>query len=350
MVMKEKEVETLSYKDFTDKYGLIMTSISDLSDQQELVATGVWSVDYLTGGAWRGHIFVLEGKERSGKSSLLYTIIYNLITRYNFKVAFIDAEGSLDESFMSNIGLLNNPNLVMIKVAGYGESALQGIQKLVQSKQFDVVAIDSLAALVPQQLAESDAAGTFARMMSRYIGAISQAALSSNTMIFATNQIRIDLSSFHAREIPVGGNALRHFSATRISLYAKEQEKYFQYSLLRCNKSKNHVPNREIMVKIFFGKGLDLGFDAVEVGLKIGEIKELGGWLEYKGKKYRRAELEIYLAHNNPDWSLELLAKENAEPEELLPSQMLPVEKEEKEIAEQKESNDDKRKAKKEKK
>jgi len=321
MVEKTKE---LNEKEFAEKYGLVMTDINDLSKQQELVSTGIYGIDYITGGIWRGHIFNVEGPEKSGKSSLMYTIISRLIKTKDFNVGLIDAEGSLDETFMTNLGLINSPNFKIIKVVGTGEQALSGIHKIILSGKFDVLAIDSFAAFVPEKLIDNDSAGQYARMLSKYIGAISQAALSTNTIILGSNQVRTDLSSFHPRNITPGGNSLRHFSATRISMSAKETEQYFQYSLAKCHKSKNHIPNREMYFKIFYGKGIDEGYDRVEVGLKIKAITEdVKGWLEFDGKKYRRHDLEILLAHTDPKWSLELLAKEDAPKEEMLPTQLL---------------------------
>jgi RecA/RadA recombinase len=285
----------------------------------------------MTGGVWRGHIFNIEGPEKSGKSSLLYTILSKLIANNNFKVGLVDAEGSLDETFMTNLGLINSPNFRMIKVIGSGEQALQGIHKVILSGKFDAIAIDSFAAFVPEKLIDNDSAGQYARMLSKYIGAISQAALATHTVIIGSNQIRTDLSGFHPRNIATGGNSLRHFSSTRISMSAKETEQFFQFSLAKCHKSKNHIPNREMKFKVFYGKGIDEGYDRVEVGLLLGIITEDSkGWLEYSGtkqadhnKKYRRHDLELLLAHNDPKWSLEELSKENSAKEEMLPTQML---------------------------
>lgn len=329
MAEKEKDPKELTDKDYAEKFGLVMTSVADITEAQTLILTGLVGWDYLVGGLWSGHIHIIQGAERSGKSSLLYSIIKKLIDIYDFKIGLVDVEGSVDETFMSALGLYESPNLTIIHVIGGGEQALQGINKVILSKKFNVVAIDSFAAFVPSQIMSSDAAGQYARMMSRYMAGINQSALATNTIIIGTNQRRIDLSGFHPSNTSVGGNALKHYSSTRIDIAAKEKEEYFQYSLAKCIKSKNHKPNRELTFKIYFGKGIDEGHDKIEVGLLIKQIKEVGGWLEYNGKRYRRAELELLLAHESPPWTQEILDSEAAPLEEQMPTQMLSFTKKE---------------------
>ena len=64
------------------------------------------------------------------------------------QAAFIDAEHALDPSRASAIGVdLNN---LYISQPDTGEQALEIVETLIRSGAFDVIVIDSVAALVPQ--------------------------------------------------------------------------------------------------------------------------------------------------------------------------------------------------------
>ena len=68
--------------------------------------------------------------------------------------AFIDAEHALDVSFAKKIGV-DTENLI-ISQPDSGEQALEIVDTLVRSGAFDIIVVDSVAALVPQAELEGD--------------------------------------------------------------------------------------------------------------------------------------------------------------------------------------------------
>ena len=119
------------------------------------VSTGSLNLDMAlgVGGLPRGRIVEIYGPESSGKTTLALHAIAE-VQKLGGEAAFIDAEHALDPVYAKNLGV--NIDSLLVSQPDSGEQALEICEALVRSGAIDVVVIDSVAALVPQQEIEGD--------------------------------------------------------------------------------------------------------------------------------------------------------------------------------------------------
>ncbi|MCK4349952.1 MAG: DNA recombination/repair protein RecA, partial [Candidatus Krumholzibacteria bacterium] len=147
---KEKAIE-LAVDQIEKQFGIgsIMRLGADgAAVSVEAISTGSLTLDIALGigGVPRGRIIEIYGPEGSGKTTLTCSILANA-QRMGGVVAFIDAEHALDMAFARKIGV--DVDNLLISQPDTGEQALEIAEVLIRSGAIDVVAIDSVAALVP---------------------------------------------------------------------------------------------------------------------------------------------------------------------------------------------------------
>src|SRR5947207_10011827 len=113
------------------------------------VSTGSLSLDLALGigGLPRGRIVEIFGPESSGKTTLVYHVIAEAQRRGGI-CAFIDAEQAMDPQYPPRIG--GNIDDLLVSQPDTGEQALEIVEPLIPPGARDVVAVDSVAAPVPQ--------------------------------------------------------------------------------------------------------------------------------------------------------------------------------------------------------
>ena len=119
------------------------------------VSTGSISLDMAlgVGGLPRGRIIEVYGPESSGKTTLTLHAIAE-VQKKGGEAAFIDAEHALDPVYAKNLGVdIDN---LLVSQPDSVEQALEICEALVRSGAIDIVVIDSVAALVPQQEIDGD--------------------------------------------------------------------------------------------------------------------------------------------------------------------------------------------------
>ena len=159
----------------------------------EAIPTGALSLDLAlgVGGVPKGRIVEIFGPESSGKTTLIYHIIAEAQARGGV-CAFVDAEHAIDPEYARRIGV--DTDELLISQPDYGEQALEIVDVLIRSGAVDVVAIDSVAALVPRaelegQMGETQV-GLQARLMSQALRKLAGNLNRANTVCLFTNQIR----------------------------------------------------------------------------------------------------------------------------------------------------------------
>ena len=104
------------------------------------------------GGAPRGRIMEIVGPESSGKTTLLLELIANA-QKAGIKCAMIDMEHHLSGAYAQSLGV--NLDELILSQPLYGESAMKIAEELIKTKEVGLVAVDSVAALVPKSEVES---------------------------------------------------------------------------------------------------------------------------------------------------------------------------------------------------
>src|SRR5258708_7420539 len=167
-----------------------------LGDAQHLqissIPSGSLAVDIAigVGGLPRGRITEIYGPESSGKTTLcLHTVAE--AQKLGGLCAFIDMEHALDALYAAKIGV--DVNNLYVSQPDTAEQALEIVEALVRSGVFDVVILDSVAALVPKAEIEGEMGdshmGLQARLMSQALRKLPGAIQHSNCDIMLAEGI-----------------------------------------------------------------------------------------------------------------------------------------------------------------
>ena len=259
----------------------------------EAIPTGSLALDLALGigGVPRGRITEIFGPEMAGKSTLAMHIIAQA-QRLDGLAAYIDVEHALDPTFASAIGI--NVEDLLISQPDTGEQALEICEALVRSNALDVIAIDSVAALVPRAEIEGEMGdslpGLQARLMSQALRKLTASISRSRTAVIFINQLREKIGIvFGNPETTPGGRALKFYSSVRIDLRRAETLKQGGSvigSRVRAKVVKNKVapPFRMAEFDIIFS-GPQLGIshqgDILDLAVESGLVKKQGAFFSY---------------------------------------------------------------------
>jgi len=269
------------------------------------------------GGYPRGRIVEIFGPEASGKTTLALTAIAEAQKRGG-NAAFIDAEHALDVSYAEKLGVKIKD--LLISQPDTGEQALEVAETLVRSGALDIIAIDSVAALVPKAEIEGEMGdslpGLQARLMSQALRKLAAAISKSQTIVIFINQIRMKIGvMFGSPETTTGGQALKFYSSVRLDIRKIENIKSAEVSIgnrVRVKVVKNKVapPFKQAEFDIYFSEGISKAGELVDLGVEKGIVEKSGAWYSYGGNRIGqgRENTKEYLK-SNPQISKEIESK-----------------------------------------
>ncbi|OGZ76464.1 MAG: recombinase RecA, partial [Candidatus Staskawiczbacteria bacterium RIFCSPLOWO2_02_FULL_39_8] len=247
----------------------------------DAIPTGSIAMDMAlgVGGMPRGRIIEIYGAESSGKTTLSLHIVSEAQKKGGV-CAYIDAEHAMDPDYAKRLGV--NTNDLLISQPDSGEHALQIVETLVNTKNVDVIVVDSVAALTPQREIEGEIGdqhmGLQARMMSQACRKLSAIAAKSNTMIIFINQTRMKIGMvFGNPETTPGGLALKFYASVRVNLARTAQIKSGDEIIgnrvkAKVVKNKVAAPFRVAEFDIYYNEGISKSGDALRAGLANGMI------------------------------------------------------------------------------
>ena len=278
------------------------------------------------GGYPRGRIIEIYGPESSGKTTLALHAIAET-QKKGGRAAFVDAEHSIDPIYARNLGV--NIDDLILSQPDCGEQALEIVEKLANSGAFDLIVVDSVAALVPQAELEGEmidsTVGLQARLMSKAMRKLAGILNTHNCTVIFINQLRDKVGVMYGNpETTTGGKALKFYASLRIDIRRAEaigSGSNISGNTVKIKIVKNKVapPFKQCLVDIIYGKGICKYGELLDLGVQFEILKKTGNWYEYDGNRIANGKenAKAYL-EGHPDVAdeiekkvLDCLAKSN---------------------------------------
>jgi recombination protein RecA len=254
------------------------------------LADGRWQT-----GRPRGAVTEIFGPEGSGKTTLTLLSIANC-QALGGRCAMLDQEHSLDPLYAKKLGV--NMETLYWSQPSSGDQCLQIAEKLIKSGLFDLVVIDSVAALVPKTELAGEvgdhSVGAQARLMSQFFRMIT-IHMGKDKMcdLILTNQIRFKIGvRFGSPETTPGGNALKFAASFRLDVRRTKAIKLGGGEVdddsdpqvighrMRVKVIKNKVapPFRVAEFSLIYGQGIDTIEELADLCILHGIIEQNGAW------------------------------------------------------------------------
>ena len=260
----------------------------------DVISSGSIALDVALGigGYPKGRIIEIFGPESSGKTTFALHAIAEA-QKAGGKVAFIDAENSLDPQYAARLGV--DINELLLSQPDNGEQALEITEALVRSGAISVIVIDSVAALVPKAEIEGEMGdaqvGLQARLMSKALRKLAGVINKTNTIAIFINQLREKVGVVYGNpEVTPGGRALKFYSSIRLDIRKSEQIKQGAEIVgnkvkVKVVKNKMAPPFKTCEVDIMYGTGISHEGELIDLASQDDIIQKSGAWYAYNGEK-----------------------------------------------------------------
>ncbi len=263
----------------------IMTLEDKPASDVEAIPTGSLSLDWALGigGYPRGRIVEIFSHPGIGKTTLALLALAQA-QKMGLPVAFIDAEQAMDREYAKKLGV--DGKKLFISQPQNGEEGLSILAKLVKSKKFGVIVVDSVAALTPRAEIEGEMGeahvGRLARLMGTAMRKMVVSIREANCVVIFINQVRMTIGNpYGPSEFQPGGMALKFYASVRLELRKADQIKDGDRvigSQVKVKVIKNKVapPFLQAEFDLMFGKGISRGSELLSMGEKTGVLHKEG--------------------------------------------------------------------------
>ncbi len=335
---KKKRIEQLQSKLDKDFGEGTLIGAKDKGKYYDIIPTGSLGLDKALGigGLPRGRIVEMMGWESSGKTTLAIHVIAEAHKNPDSYCAFIDVEHAFDSTYAEKLGV----DLERLKISqpNNAEEALEIADRLCRSGDFDVVVLDSVAALVTKAELERDmgesSMGKQSMLMSQAMRKLTPIVNQSNTLMIFINQMREKIGvMFGSPETTPGGNALKFYASIRLDIrrYISEksgaviegEERVGNLVKVKVIKNKTSPPFRECEFNIRYGEGIDNYGEILKLAIESDVVVKSGNTYTYKGERLAIGkDNTVQVFRDNPEMYKEVVekVKETYTPKEFEPT------------------------------
>lgn len=281
--------------------------------------TGSLSLDVILGGGLPGNAWTeIRGLKSAGKTSLMFKCIAaNQRQDPDFIVMWVAAEG-YDTDQARALGV-DNSRVIVVTTQDM-ELAFQAMLDAAESKEVDMIILDSYPALVPgeedEKAMDEFTTAMGARLMNKFIRkagkATARAADGSERAMTGViiNQYRDAIGTFSRYGVPQttpGGKGKEYFYNTIIKIAkdewieekrpgVKDAVKVGQVIKLTTEKCKSAPPMQAVSLDFYFREAPLLGFkrgdfdtakDFFNMAVLFGVVQKKGGWYYFRDNKWQ---------------------------------------------------------------
>lgn len=281
-------------------------------DPSLVIPTGSILLDNAIGvmNGWPyGRIVSIEGREKSGKSTLCIHAAINTI-KANKSVLYVDAEQAMNVAYAASMGLdIHNDNFMLVQ-PDTAEDAFDIVVQAATSYVHTII-VDSVSSLLPRAEKDGESGDSYmglqARLISQACRRLAPIVNKHNNLLIFVNQVRAAIGMMGpATTITPGGYALQHATSLRIKAARTGTIKRGDEALgedIRFQVVKSKVGSSYVTVdtNIYFGIGISAPHELIKIAIDNGIVTKSGAWLKYDSESYQGMENLAEQIKNNPE-------------------------------------------------
>ncbi len=252
------------------------------------------NLSFSGGGFPQGRIAEFFGAEGGGKTTASLIVASGFQKEDSRPIFFVDAEGTYDSHWAAKLGVDNSRVIKWCPDSCSAEEVFERVLHVAESDGVSLIIIDSLPALVPQNLEEKDMTQLTMAGISKPLSVFSlklvKVLLRHPTVsVIGLNQVRDSMNSYGDPLCTPGGHAWRHFCSLRLYFRSEAIDDAGKaqsdksdvatgvriWSFLKKNKTGPR-DWKTVSFAVNFLTGFNSKLDLVEAAIMLGLIEQRG--------------------------------------------------------------------------